>query len=127
MFLQPRKDYVMSGNVQALNNANFEDAVLASDVPFVVLFCAPWCGPCRSTRSILRELAVDFAEEPIAFGLIDTDDTRGIALKYGIRSIPAMLIFVGGKEVDRKIGAAPKDLFLKIVHSVLLADAEQKR
>jgi len=86
---------------------NFEAEVLKSDVPVLVDFWAPWCGPCRMIAPLIDELASDYGGKLKAVKL-NTDESPGIATEYGIRSIPTVMIFKGGQKLDTVIGAVPK-------------------
>ncbi|HJB28130.1 MAG TPA: thioredoxin [Candidatus Blautia faecavium] len=84
---------------------NFETEVLQSEKPVLVDFWATWCGPCMRQAPIVEELS----QEGYAVGKVDVDQEQGLAQQYGIMSIPTMLIFKGGKEVNRIVGLTPKD------------------
>ena len=91
----------------AVTDDNFEAEVLKSDVPVLVDFWAPWCGPCRMIAPLIDELASDYGGKLKAVKL-NTDESPGIATEYGIRSIPTVMIFKGGQKLDTVIGAVPK-------------------
>ena len=84
---------------------NFEAEVLQSEKPVLVDFWATWCGPCMRQAPIVEELA----NEGYAVGKVDVDQEPGLAQQYGTMSIPTMLIFKGGKEVNRIVGLTAKD------------------
>lgn len=86
---------------------NFEQEVIGSDVPVLVDFWAPWCGPCRMVAPVVDEIAEQFAGK-IKVVKVNTDDNPGVASKYGIRSIPTLMIFKEGQRVDMVVGAVPK-------------------
>ncbi|NIR49372.1 thioredoxin [candidate division KSB1 bacterium] len=91
-----------------LTDDNFESEVLSSDVPVLVDFWAEWCGPCKMVAPSVAELADEY-EGKAKVGKLDVDSNQNVAAKYGIRSIPSLLIFKGGEVVDQIIGAVPKN------------------
>ena len=90
-----------------VTDADFETEVLKSDLPVLVDFWAPWCGPCRMVAPIVEELAEEYSGK-VKFVKVNTDDSVQTAVRYGIRSIPALLVFKGGQAVDQVIGFRPK-------------------
>ena len=90
-----------------ITDENFETEVLKSDKPVLVDFWATWCGPCRMIAPIIEELAGEY-EGKVVIGKMDVDSNQMAPLKYGIRSIPTILIFKGGEMVDTIIGAVSK-------------------
>jgi thioredoxin 1 len=90
-----------------VTDADFEQRVLKSDVPVVVDFWAPWCGPCRAVAPILEELAGEY-EGKLTVAKVNTDEQQQYAGQLGIMAIPTMIVFKGGKEIKRIQGAAPK-------------------
>jgi len=90
-----------------VTDGDWEDEVLKSDLPVLVDFWAPWCGPCRMVAPIVEELADEFSGKARFFKL-NTDDNVEVASKYGIRSIPTLMVFKGGEIVDQLIGFRPK-------------------
>ena len=86
---------------------NFSTEVLQSDKAVLVDFWAVWCGPCKMIAPFVEELASEF-EGKVKIGKLDVDNNQESAIKYGVRSIPTVLIFKGGKVVDTIIGAVPK-------------------
>ena len=91
-----------------INDLNFSKEVLESSVPVLVDFWAPWCAPCRMIAPVLEEIATEYNGK-IKIAKVNTDETQ-VAMQYGIRSIPTMLIFKEGKVVDQIIGAVPKSM-----------------
>jgi len=88
-------------------DSNFTDEVEKSDIPVLIDFWAVWCGPCRMIAQIVEELASEY-EGKAKIGKVDVDNNPGIAGKFGIRSIPTLLIFKGGKVLDQIVGVVPK-------------------
>ena len=97
---------------------DFQKEVLESDVPVLVDFSAEWCGPCRMIGPAVEQIAVEL-EGKARVVTIDVDEHADIAGRYGIMSIPALLVFKGGQEVDRMVGAAPKDRIAAMVEKHL--------
>ena len=88
-------------------DANFQQEVLDSDKPVLVDFWAVWCGPCRAIAPIVEEIAQEYAGR-LKVGKVDVDNNPEVAMRFGIRSIPTLLVFKGGKVVDHVIGAMAK-------------------
>jgi thioredoxin 1 len=99
-----------------LTGDNFE-ATIAEGVTMVD-FWAPWCGPCRMIAPVVEELAEDF-DGKATIAKCNTDEQQDIAIKYGIRSIPAILFFKNGELVDQMVGAASKDTFAQKINAQL--------
>jgi thioredoxin 1 len=90
-----------------LTEETFEQEVLKATIPVLVDFWAAWCGPCKVIAPMVEELATEY-EGKLKIGKVDVDNHQKIAMQYGIRSIPTLLMFKGGKVVEQIIGAAPK-------------------
>ncbi len=103
---------------QEVNDAGFEKEVLKSDVPVLVDFWAPWCGPCRMVAPIVEELSGEY-DGKMTFTKLNTDDNPNIAAKYGIRSIPTILLFKGGKPVGKIVGFKSKSDMQKSLDAVV--------
>jgi thioredoxin 1 len=97
----------MGTNTIKVTDASFERDVLQSTEPVVVDFWAEWCGPCRMIGPALEEISVEMAGK-VKIAKVNVDENPGIASQFGIRSIPTMMVFKGGKLAAQKVGAAPK-------------------
>lgn len=91
-----------------LTNESFENEVLHSDIPVVVDFWASWCGPCRMVAPIIEELALEYSGKA-KVGKVNVDEEAELAVKYGIVSIPTVLIFKNGEVMEKLVGAQSQD------------------
>ncbi len=91
-----------------IDNSNFDSDVLNSDTPVVVDFWAEWCGPCKAIGPSLEEISNEMAGK-VTIAKVNMDENPELASKYGVRSIPTLLMFKGGEPVAIQVGAAPKN------------------
>lgn len=96
------------GKTLELNDSNFDEAI-KGDKPVLVDFWAEWCGPCKMIGPVVEELAGDYEGKAIVAKL-NVDENPQVAGKYGIRSIPTLLVFKGGQIVDKQVGAVPQSV-----------------
>jgi thioredoxin 1 len=101
-----------------VSDSNFESEVVNSDVPVLIDFWAPWCGPCRAIAPIVEEISSSY-EGKIKVGKMNVDENQATTMKFGIRSIPTLIMFKGGEAVDQIIGAVPKGEIEKVVQKSL--------
>ncbi len=99
-------------------DSNFDAEALKSDIPVVIDFWATWCGPCRMIAPIMEDLAAQY-EGKVKIGKLDVDENQQVAIKYGVRSIPTVLILKGGEIKETIIGAVPKGAFVEKIDKVL--------
>ncbi len=96
------------GKAIEITDANFEE-IIASDKPVLVDFWAEWCGPCKMIGPVVEELASEYEGKAVV-GKVDVDNNPNVSARFGIRSIPTLLVFKGGEVVDKQIGAVPKSI-----------------
>ena len=104
--LDDRKENTMSEIV--LTEANFEEEVLRSEIPVLVDFWATWCGPCRMLAPTIARIAEE-QDGVIKVGKVDVDEEPGLAVRFGISSIPTLMVFKNGQAVKTSVGVIPKD------------------
>ena len=95
-------------NTVEITDANFEE-VINSEKPVLVDFWAEWCGPCKMIGPLVEELASDYDGKAV-IGKVNVDENPNVSAKFGIRSIPTLLVFKSGEIVDKQIGAVPKGI-----------------
>jgi thioredoxin 1 len=101
-----------------LNKSNVEEALTQKKVT-VLDFWAPWCGPCRMLGPIIEELSVDNTGKDVTVAKINVEENQELAMKYGVRGIPTVVIFKNGEEQTRKVGVASKPEFQTIIDGLL--------
>ena len=109
----------MAGNVIEFNDQNFDSDVLKAETPVLVDFWAIWCGPCKAIAPIVEEIANDFSGK-VKVGKMDVDSNNQVAMRYGIRSIPTLLLFKNGEVVDQVIGNVGKDSIESMISKTLV-------
>jgi thioredoxin 1 len=108
----------MSANTNAVTDATFEAEVLKSKVPVLVDFWAEWCAPCRALAPTLEEVATEFKDK-IKVVKINIDENPGAPSQFGVRSIPTLIVFKAGQQVDQSLGNIPKSQVVSLVNKVL--------
>jgi thioredoxin 1 len=104
--------------VVEVNDASFEQEVLQSDQPVLVDFWAAWCGPCKALAPIVDEVASEYSGK-LKVMKMDVDRNQATPMRYGIRGIPALLLFKGGKVADQIVGYVPKDTIARSITRVI--------
>ena len=108
----------MSENVQNINDAEFEQVVIQSDVPVLVDFWAPWCGPCKMVGPVLEQIAGEYAGKAKVVK-VNVDDNKQVAGSLGVQSIPTVVLYKDGEVVEKVIGARPKSDFVNMLNKAV--------
>ena len=106
------------GKLTHVNTTSWDDEVLKSQLPVFVDFWAEWCGPCRMVGPAVEQLAQSLSGK-VKIAKLNVDENQEIAVKYGIQSIPSLVLFNNGKEISRTVGAAPKEAYQKFIEDSL--------
>jgi len=107
---------------QVVSDQNFETEVIKSDTPVLVDFWAAWCGPCRMVAPVLEEIATEQGEK-VKIAKLDVDANPITAGRFGVRSIPTMILFKDGREAQRVVGYMPKEKLLQQIQPHLTGTA----
>ena len=102
------------GNVIILDENNFEKEVIQSDIPVLVDFWATWCAPCQMIAPVIEAIAEEYKGR-LKVGKVNVDENSQLAIKYGIRAIPTLLLFKDGKVVEQMVGVQPKDTIRSVI------------
>lgn len=108
----------MMSNVKEFSAASFKQEVLQNDLPVLVDFWAPWCGPCKALGPVVDKLAAE-NEGRLQVGKINVDDNQQLASQYEIRGVPTLAFFRDGKEVNRVVGALSRSQLQKVIDDVI--------
>ena len=107
----------MTGVVE-VNDANFESEVLQSPLPVLVDFSAEWCGPCKRLEPVVEGIALEYAGR-LKVGHLDVDRSQSTAVRYGIMSVPTILLIKGGKVLDQLLGYVPREKLVEKIGGLL--------
>ena len=108
----------MSDVVNEFTDQNFEKDVLQADVPVLIDFWATWCGPCKAIAPVIEEIAGEY-EDRVKVGKVDVDQNQNMAMQFGVRSIPTLLLINNGKVANQIVGAVPKENITKVLDEAL--------
>ena len=108
----------MSEKLRALGSEDFEREVVSGGRPAMVEFGATWCAPCRQLAPLFEDLATEYGDE-ILVAAVDVDEAQQIAIRYGVRAVPTVILFRDGEVVDRLIGVQPRAAYVERIESRL--------
>jgi thioredoxin 1 len=118
MFSEPQREGEPMSAVQEINDKNFEIEVINSDIPVLIDFWAPWCAPCRAIGPVVDELAKDYNGK-LKVVKMNVDDNPLTPSRFGVRSIPNLLLFKNGQVKDQIVGAVPKQMFVQAIDKLV--------
>ena len=101
-----------------LDSSNFDSVLATKNMPVMVDFWATWCGPCRMVSPVIEQVAEEYEGRAIV-GKVDVDECGDLAMRYGVMSIPTVMVFVNGQPVAKQIGAAPKTTYAAMLDQAL--------
>ena len=107
-----------NGTVKTVNDLNFDEEVLNSDLPVLVDFTASWCGPCKQIAPLIDQLTSEYAGKAVV-AKCDIDESPGSAGRFGIRGVPSLYVFKGGQIVAQQVGAVPKSKIAELIDRAL--------
>lgn len=108
----------MANNIKVVTDATFDQEVLNSSKPVLVDFWAAWCGPCRMVAPVVEQIANEYSDR-LEVAKLDVDENPNVAMRYGIMSIPTLMIFKDGKIAQRMVGYMPKETMKRYVDAAL--------
>lgn len=108
----------MADNIIVLEEKNFEQEVVKESLPVLVDFWAAWCVPCKMVAPTIEELTGEYAGR-VKFGKVNVDENRDLSSRYGVRGIPSLLLFKGGKVVDQMVGVHTKQEIADLIEKAL--------
>ena len=101
-----------------LDSSNFDSVLATKNTPVMVDFWATWCGPCRMVAPVIEQVAEEYEGRAIV-GKVDVDECGDLAMRYGVMSIPTVVVFVNGQPIAKQIGAAPKTTYAAMLDQAL--------
>ena len=101
-----------------LDSSNFDSVLATKNTPVMVDFWAAWCGPCRMVAPVIEQVAEEYEGRAIV-GKVDVDECGDLAMRYGVMSIPTVMVFVNGQPVAKQVGAAPKTTYAAMLDQAL--------